>query len=188
MNRAVFFDRDGTIIEEKNYIKDVNDIIIYDRVAEGLLILKNQGYLIILVSNQSGVARGYMSVESVEMINAELNKRLMLQGVCFDDMLYCPHYEAGIIKKYSINCDCRKPKKGMAWIAQRKHNLNLEQCVMVGDKNTDIEFGKSFGARLNILVKTGYGEEQQKKAEWDYVADTIYDACKIIADLPQIDF
>lgn len=181
-NKAVFFDRDGTIIEEKNYITTVSDIRIYDYVAEGLLELKKRGYRLFMVSNQSGVARGYMAIDTVRSINDEINRRLSKSNVMFDDIFFCPHYPLGIIKEYTIQCSCRKPEIGMALKASQIYNLDLKKCFMVGDKRTDMDFGIRFKARGNILVTTGYGKEKMDYGGIDYVVGSVYEACKIICE------
>ena len=181
-NKAVFFDRDGTIIEERNYLVDIKDIRIYDRVEEGLLELKKRGYKIFMVSNQSGVARGYMTIEDVKRINHEINMKLSKNHIMFDDMFFCPHYPNGIVEKYSVQCSCRKPQSGMALMASQIYNLDLSECFMVGDKRTDIDFGMGFNAKGNILVTTGYGETVNNLEGVDYVVDSVYEACRLICD------
>lgn len=181
-NKAVFFDRDGTIIEEKNYLVDINGVKIYDRVAEGLLELKKRGYKLFMVSNQSGVARGYMTIEDVQRINNEINRRLSQDKIMFDDMFFCPHYPTGIIKKYAVQCSCRKPEIGMALMASRIYDLDLNECFMVGDKQTDMNFGIRFKAKGNILVTTGYGGKATDLEGVDYVVDSIYEACRLVCE------
>ena len=181
MNRAVFFDRDGTLIKEKKYVKNVGEVEICDGVAEALSILKKMGFLLIVVTNQSGVARGFMTCDEVANVNNEVNAQLRLKGIQIDDFFFCPHYEKGVIKKYSKDCDCRKPKIGLAIKAKKKYDLDLSLCYMLGDKKCDVEFGRNFCARKVFLINSEYGRGLINIGE-DYKVDSIIEASGIILE------
>lgn len=179
MNKAVFFDRDGTLIEEKNYLNNIEDIKIFDDAFEALSQLKKNGYKLIIVSNQSGVARGYFSIDTVKKINDEILKQFQLKGVNIDGVYFCPHHRDGSVAEYSIDCECRKPKIKLALEAKNDFNLDLSQCIMVGDKESDIEFGINFKAKATVIVNTGYGSKV-KDSSADFRANSLIEACKKI--------
>ncbi|WP_277668749.1 HAD family hydrolase [Caproiciproducens galactitolivorans] len=180
MEKAVFFDRDGTLIQEMNYLRRIEDIHPYEGAAEGIRLLRRLGYKIIVVSNQSGVARGYFTMETVETINRAFQEIFQSLNAPIDAVYFCPHHPKGIVSEYAIDCDCRKPKIGLAEEAQRDFDLDLTRCFMVGDKQSDIEFGQNFHARANVLVKTGHGVEQPAEIGADFVAQDIQEACRWI--------
>ncbi len=180
MEKAVFFDRDGTIIEEKNYLSNVKDVKILDGVIEGLALLKAHQFLLILVSNQSGVGRGFFGVDAVNDVNHHINTILKRQGVPFDGIYFCPHYPSGIVSKYAVDCDCRKPKIKMALMAKKDFNIDLQQSYMIGDKDSDIEFGRNFNAAAVIQVATGYGAAKIEPNQSDFFAENCFDAANWI--------
>jgi len=165
MNRAVFIDRDGTIIKECGYLSDPEKVVILPGVIEGLRLLKQHNFKCIVVSNQSGIARGYFKFSDIKSIESRINELLLCEGIEIDGYYYCPHHIDGIIKEYAIKCNCRKPDTQMALNAQKEFDINLSESYMIGDKGTDIQFGKNFGAKGTILVKTGYGEKFSKSGK-----------------------
>jgi D-glycero-D-manno-heptose 1,7-bisphosphate phosphatase len=160
MRRAVFLDRDGTLNVEKGYIRDVADIELYPGAAAAVRRLNDAGILAILVTNQTGAARGYYTIAHVHALNSRVAELLMQQaGARLDGVYYCPHYKDGIVPEYTRDCDCRKPLPGMIFQAQRDFpDIDLEQSFVIGDKATDITFASNAGCR-GILVRTGYGEQ-----------------------------
>ncbi|GHU89451.1 D,D-heptose 1,7-bisphosphate phosphatase [Clostridia bacterium] len=140
MNRAVFLDRDGTIIKDCHYLKDPAQVELLPGVAEALRELKRRGFLLILVSNQSGIARGYFTERDLQAVQDRLNAVLSEHGAALDGAYNCPHAP-------DDDCGCRKPKIGMALAAKRDFDLDLSESYMVGDKQSDIEFGRNFGAK-----------------------------------------
>lgn len=180
MKKAVFFDRDGTIIEERGYLSNVGEIKILDGVVEGLRLLKENGFLLIVVSNQSGIARGYFDLETVHKVHARLNELLLMKGVMFDKIYFCPHYPGGIIPKYSVDCECRKPRIKMALDAGLEFNIALNKSYMVGDKCSDIEFGRSFGATAVVQVDTGYNNADLGAVQPDFLAPNLFKAAEWI--------
>ncbi len=162
-NKAVFLDRDGTVSREIGYIRpeDMHRFALVPGSAEGLRALKEAGYLLILTTNQSGVARGYYPVEQVHTVHAMLKSLLKDQGVALDGIYFCPHHpdpEKARVKELALDCDCRKPRPGMALQAAREWDLDLKRCWVVGDKDADLDLARNAGCR-GVLVRTGYGEE-----------------------------
>jgi D,D-heptose 1,7-bisphosphate phosphatase len=150
-NKAVFLDRDGTLIANRHYGSDPDEIELLDGVVEGLLRLRQAGYRLVLVSNQSGVARGYFDEAAVARMHHRLQRMLDAHGAALDGLEYCPHHPEGIVSSYAVECTCRKPAPGMLRRAARKHGVNLSASWMVGDIKDDIEAGHQAGART-VLV------------------------------------
>jgi D-glycero-D-manno-heptose 1,7-bisphosphate phosphatase len=159
MKRAVFLDRDGTINVEKDYLYQLHDFEFIDGVADAIRLLNDSGYFVVVVTNQSGVARGYYTEEDVELLHRHIDAELEKTGARVDAWLYCPHHPDGR-GSYSLPCDCRKPLPGMLKEAARRYDIDLESSVMIGDKLADIGAGISAGCRT-ILVRTGYGADQE---------------------------
>ncbi len=168
---AIFIDRDGTIIEEVNYLSSFDQIKIYPFSYPAIKILKNCGYRIFLITNQSGVARGYFSEDFVIKVNSYLCEKL---GI--DDFFYCPHLPED-------NCNCRKPNSGMIEFAIKKYpEINLKKSYFIGDKEVDIETGLNCGMKT-ILVGTGYGKDFFKTTKADFIVKNIYYASLLIFNL-----
>lgn len=156
-NRAVFLDRDGTIMEDSNYVGDVSRVLVIPGAAAALRQLQDAGYKLFIITNQSGVGRGYFTSEAVELIHAHLDEYFSKSGVRFDHYYVCPHHPED-------NCDCRKPKPKFLLDAAREYSLDLSRCFMVGDRASDIQAGVNAGA-ATILVLTGVGRQTLAKGE-----------------------
>ncbi len=168
---AVFLDRDGVLNEERSYIFDAKDLVIYNYAWDCVEKLHKAGYLAIVISNQSGVARGYFTEEDVRAIND-----IVLNETAVDDIFYCPHYAGGSVPEYSIDCECRKPKTGLIDRACQKYDIDLSRSFMIGDRESDIQTGTNAGL-TTILVRTGYGAEEEKKGlKPDYICNDLRDA------------
>ena len=155
LNKAIFLDRDGTINVEKNYLIEPADLVLLPGVGEALRHGREAGYLLIVVTNQSGVARGYFTAAAVEELHNHLQKELLPFGVQIDAFYLCPHHpEHG-----DGPCDCRKGEPGMLLQAAREYHIDLAASWMIGDKRSDVEAGSKAGCR-SILVRTGYGEQE----------------------------
>lgn len=155
---AVFLDRDGTIIEDVGYLKDVSDLKILPRAAAAIRLLNDHGLLAIISTNQSGIARGYFTEADLERIHQRLREELANEGAFVDAIYYCPHYPEGNDKRYRKTCNCRKPSPQMLEQAALDFGLELQNCYVVGDKLIDIELGLRIGCKT-VLVLTGYGEQ-----------------------------
>ena len=163
-NKAVFFDRDGTLIKEAHYLSKLEQIELFAQTASSLWRLKEAGYKLVMITNQSGVARGYFTeafvLEAFEEINRQLGPAAM------DRMEYCPHHLQGL-PPLNMDCDCRKPKPSMILKAAQALGLDLSSSFMVGDKRCDIELGYNAGV-TPFLVTTGYGLKELDGLKADY--------------------
>ena len=179
MKRAVFLDRDGTINIEKEYLYQAKDFEFIPGVPEAIRLLNQAGIMVVVVTNQSGVARGYYTEEDVENLHRHIASELEDSGAHVDAWLYCPHHPTGR-GSYALPCDCRKPLPGMLAEAARRYDIDLENSTMVGDKLADIEAGLAAGCRT-ILVRTGYGaDEEQYVAPRTVVCDDLLSAVKYL--------
>jgi histidinol-phosphate phosphatase family protein len=169
-NRAVFLDRDGVLMEDVNYVGHVDQVALIDAAPQALRRLQDAGYKLFVVTNQSGVGRGYFSREAVEEIHALLDRHFAAAGARIDRYYVCPHHPED-------NCHCRKPKPKSFQDAAREFNLDLARCFMVGDRPSDIQAGINAGAKT-ILVLTGVGRETLARGEVkpDFVAGNISEA------------
>lgn len=137
-NKAFFLDRDGTIIIDKGYLDNPANIEFIDGIPETLQKIKACGYLIVMVSNQSGVARGYFTEDTVQCVNEAVQERLQQEyGIKLDGMYYCPHHPVYGKEIYNQDCDCRKPKPGMILQAAQDLDIDINSSVMIGDKESD---------------------------------------------------
>jgi len=153
---AVFIDRDGTVNEQMGYINHISRFVMLPGAAEAIKLLNNYQYLAIIVSNQSGVARGYFPIELVDEVHAHMREMLEKDGAFLDGIFYCPHYAKGIVPELSIDCDCRKPKTGLIEKACEAFDIDMSNSYVIGDRYTDIELALRSNVK-GILVTTGYG-------------------------------
>jgi histidinol-phosphate phosphatase family protein len=154
-SKAVFLDRDGTICEDVNYLSRAKDLRIFPFVAEAIKLLNNNNFLVILITNQSGIARGYFDENTLCEIHEKLVSELALQGAALDQIYFCPH-------NTDDNCKCRKPKIGMIEQATEDFAIDLEKSWTIGDKAIDVELGFNAGTKTT-LVLTGYGRKEIEK-------------------------
>jgi D-glycero-D-manno-heptose 1,7-bisphosphate phosphatase len=150
-NRAVIMDRDGTLFRDSHYLSDPSKIEIYQGVMPALRKLKKHGWKLLIGTNQSGIGRGYFPESTVNKIHKKFLSLAAKSSVSIDGIFLCPH-------RPDEKCRCRKPKPGMLRDAERKFNLDLKRCVVIGDKQCDVDWGRAAGAR-SILVLTGYGRK-----------------------------
>jgi len=184
---AVFLDRDGTIVEEGIHDKlscgnmHMTDVKLIEGTAEAIVKL-NKNFIVIIITNQSAIAKEFCTEEDVEKTNRHIVYLLAEKGARIDSIYYCPHHPdtSHVINKYRIECGCRKPEPGMLKTAAADHKLDLTKCWMVGDRTIDIGAGKSAGCKT-ILVKTGYaGEDSKYDAKPDFIATDLMEASDII--------
>jgi len=150
---AVFLDKDGTLIPDIPYNVEPDLITLNNGVIEGLLALQAH-FNLFVVSNQSGVAKGVFGMEALEKVKSRLITLLVNSGINIADFYFCPHDPTGIVKLYSVECQCRKPRAGMLLKAARDYNLDLSRCWMIGDILNDVEAGKTAGCR-SVLIDNG---------------------------------
>ena len=184
MKPAVFVDRDGTINEQMGYINHPSRFVILPGVPEAVRLLNRNNYLVFVISNQSGVARGYFPIALVHEVHDLLKANLKEKGCIIDGIFFCPHHPQGIVSEYRRDCDCRKPKTGLIEQARKGFDIDMPKSFVVGDRYLDIELAN----RLNIkgdLVKTGYGRGEIEhllpgKLQPAYIAENLLDAAKWI--------
>lgn len=179
MERAVFLDRDGTIIEDIGYLDDCNKIKFLPRVSEAIKLLNKNGFKVIITTNQSGVARGYFTEETVREMNRYIQEFLAKQGAIIDKTYYCPHYVEGTIAEYRKECRCRKPNPGMIEEAAREFGIDLKGSFVIGDKTTDVEAGHRAMCRAILLAdKKSLDRQEEVVLTPDYTAGSLYEAAE----------
>jgi D,D-heptose 1,7-bisphosphate phosphatase len=166
--KCIFLDRDGVINKEVGYLSNPESFEFIPRSIEALKILKQKGYLLIIITNQAGIARGYYSEKILHNIHAKMNNILKENNVLLDDIFYCPHHP-----EFTGVCECRKPLPGMIFKAKSKYNIDLYESYMIGDTLNDIEAGINAKCKT-VLVLTGYGKEELKKID-DIKPDLIFE-------------
>ena len=144
---GVLLDRDGTIIRDLGYLRQVEQIEILPRVPEAIRLLSGAGLRLAVVTNQSAVGRGWLSDEELENIHREIKRRLAADGAAVDRIYYCPHHPTEALGSYRVACDCRKPAAGMARRAAAELEMDLARSYVVGDQPTDMELAARIGAR-----------------------------------------
>ena len=156
MKRAVLLDRDGTLIEEAGYLDSLERLVFYPYTVDAVRLLNQAGFVVVVVTNQSGVARGIVDERFVREAHDYIAARLADGGARVDAFYYCPHHPEGVRPEYRMMCDCRKPAPGLLHRAAKDLDIDLRQSFVVGDKGHDLDAGAAVGARA-VLVRTGYG-------------------------------
>jgi D-glycero-D-manno-heptose 1,7-bisphosphate phosphatase len=183
--KAVFLDRDGTLNEEVNYLSRVDDLRLFPRTKAALKRFRDLDYLNIVITNQSGISRGFFTEEDLRKIHDELSNQLIEDGSCLiDEIFYSPYHPEGVIERYKINSPDRKPDIGLIRKAVEKRNIDLKESYFIGDSFTDMQCASNAGLR-KILVATGYGVRDLKKCieaelKPDFFAKDLYDAAEYI--------
>lgn len=160
---AVFLDRDGTLMHDLGYLADPEKVRLFSRTGAALRSLKRAGFLLFVLTNQSGVARGYFPEAQVRKTHRRLQTLLRVEGAGVDAYFYCPHHPHGKVKSLSRVCDCRKPKTGMVKQALRRYPVDLKRSYMVGDKLDDVLLAHNAGMARGLLVCAGKGLQSSKK-------------------------
>ncbi len=171
---AVFLDRDGTMIEDVGYLDAFDRIAFFPWTVDAIRALNRAGLPVVVITNQSGIARGFFTDAFVEETHRRLSTTLEAGGARVDAYYYCPHHPAGTVEAYSRRCDCRKPARGLVDRAARDLGLDPARSFVVGDKWLDVELGRAIGAR-SILVRTGVGAAQEARAPEHIAADAVVD-------------
>jgi len=198
VNRALFLDRDGTILKEiegaspetLGYLTSVKQVELINGAADAIAISHSIGYKNIIITNQSAIARGMLTEDELKNINIKMTDLLTEQNpsAIIDDIFYSPFYKNGVIEKYSIDSPLRKPGIGMVLEAKKKYDIDLSKSFMIGDSYTDMKCGVNAGLR-NIIVMTGYGKIAYKKCldedlKIDFIALNLLDAVQYIQENP----
>ncbi|MCK4762353.1 MAG: HAD family hydrolase [Candidatus Aminicenantes bacterium] len=185
-SKAVFLDRDGTLIEDKGYICDFTQVTVFPFSVAAVRLLNDNNFKVIVITNQSAVARGICSEQQVQELHRSLTIFFSEKGVVIDDFYYCPYHEEGVIEKFRKKHECRKPAPGMILQAAADHGIDLERSFFIGDNECDILAGANAGCRP-VLVLTGKGEQvrgelEQKKIEPYLIAPDLLSAVQKIAN------
>jgi histidinol-phosphate phosphatase family protein len=185
-NAAVFLDRDGTIVEEVGYLDSLEKLVIFPHTAEAIRTINESGMRAVVITNQSGVARGYFQEDFIRTVHRHITKILREKGVFIDGFYYCPHHPTEGKGKYLASCKCRKPEPGMLIRASEDMDIDLSRSYVVGDMIKDLELAGRVGAK-GILVRTGYGSETEKEiigqgVKPAYTAENILAAVKWIIE------
>ncbi len=171
-NKAVFLDRDGVINIDKQYVSKIEDFEFKEGIFELLGHLQRLGYILIVVTNQSGIGRGYYTQEDFDKLTRWKIRELKKRGIIISDVFYCPHAP-------ELLCDCRKPNAKMLLDAKKKFNIDLESSWMIGDKKSDIEAGRNAGVAKTIFVSGSY---PKTKTDADYSVNNLIEITDLIKD------
>ena len=180
--KAIFFDRDGTLLIEMGYISHPALAVPYAFAADAIKLAREKGFMVFVVTNQSGVARGWLNETELGAVHGRMIAALAARGAALDGVYYCPHHPEATVKKYRLACECRKPAPGLAGLVTAEHEIDLTRSFVIGDKLSDIGFGKALGAK-SCLVRTGFGGESERAASGselvpDLVADNALEAVR----------
>jgi len=175
---AIFLDRDGTINVDHGYVHEIDDFQFIDGVIDAMRELKKMGFALVLVTNQSGIARGKFSEDQFMQLTEWMDWSLADREVDLDGIYFCPHHPEAIEETYRQSCDCRKPQPGMLLSAQQELNIDLASSYIVGDKIDDLLAGKAAGVGKKILVCSGKPVTAEGEAEADWVINSL-------AELPE---
>lgn len=151
MKKALFLDRDGVINKEKNYLYKIDEFEFIDGVFKACRYFQDMDYLLIIITNQAGIARGIYSEKDFQILTNWMLSEFKKRGITISRVYFCPHHP-----EFSRKCDCRKPSPKMLLDAQKKFNIDLSKSILVGDKNSDIEAGKNANIKNNYLITTGH--------------------------------
>ena len=185
IKRAVFLDRDGTINKEVGYLRRMEELVLIEGAGSGIRLLNESGYKVAVITNQSGVARGFFDEIFVRKVHKEMARRLSKSNAYVDRWYYCPHHPTEGKGEYRVGCGCRKPSRGMVDIAIKELGIVPEESFVVGDSIRDLEIAWRVGAKP-VLVLTGYGKETlsrllpEQKERLPHIASDLFDACEWI--------
>jgi D-glycero-D-manno-heptose 1,7-bisphosphate phosphatase len=160
MKRAVFLDRDGTLIEEVGYLDRIDRVRFFPYSIGAVRLLNRAAFLVIVATNQAGIARGFFDESFVEATHRSITDTLAAGGARVDGFYFCPHHPDGVVGAYRQACECRKPRSGLLRRAAADHQIDLRHSFVVGDRAHDITAGTAVGAR-GVLVRTGYGDQAE---------------------------
>ena len=163
--KTIFLDRDGVINKEKNYLYKINDFEFIEGIFESCNHFKNLGYEIIVITNQSGISRGFYNDNDFQKITSWMKNQFKNNGINILDVFYCPH-------DISAECNCRKPKPGLFKMAQKKYNIDMSKSWMIGDKEIDITASSAAGVQNSILVRSGHIIDE-KNSNAKFIIDSI---------------
>lgn len=181
LKKAVFLDRDGTINQEVGYISRPEQVRLLPGAAGAIADLRQAGFAVVVISNQSGLARGYFTEDDLAAVQAEVERQLLAHGAPLDGFYYCPHLPEGAVEHLAVVCDCRKPATGLVRRAANDLGLSLRGSYMVGDRLRDVACGRA-GGLTSILVQSGHQDWPPRgpQEEPHFVAPDLASAAKWI--------
>jgi len=174
MRRAVFLDRDGTLVEEAGYLDRLERLVFFPYTVDAVRVLNRAGFAVVVITNQAGIARGIVREAFVAEAHSHIADTLAAGGARVDGFYYCPHYPDGVLEQYRKACDCRKPQPGLLRRAGTDLDLDLARSFVVGDRWHDVAAGHAVGAR-GVLVRTGLGRQDEENPHPGVVPDVIVD-------------
>ncbi len=174
MGKAVFLDRDGVINIEKEYLYKIEEFEFIDGVFESVIYLQKLGYKLFIITNQSGIARGYYSLDEFNKLSSWMMDEFSKKGVKIEKLYFCPHGP-------NDNCSCRKPKTGMIDDALKEFDIDLAQSILIGDKISHIKCARNPKIGLSVIVKSGHSFDE-KEVNADFIIDSIKDIPNIIKE------
>lgn len=183
MRPALFLDRDGVILVQKHVLARADEVEVIDGSAAGIRRANEAGVPVIVVTNQSGVARGYFDLAALAAVHHAMEKRLAKQRATVDAIYFCPHHPEGKVRAFRRTCRCRKPAPGMLRRAAREHRLDLARSVIVGDRLTDLQAGAAVGA-AGVLVRLGHGAREDASQAHCLVTENLEEAISMV--LPRL--
>lgn len=172
MKKAIFLDRDGVINVEKNYVYKSEEFEFIEGLFDSLKQFQKLGYLLFIITNQSGIGRGYYTIEDFDILTSWMLKEFRKEGIVISQVEFCPHSP-------ETACECRKPKTGMIDSILKNFSVDLENSWLIGDKDADIQCAKNAKIKNTIQVKTGHSFDESK-SQADFICDSIVDCVKII--------
>lgn len=179
MNKAIFLDRDGVINRDKGHVHKIEDCEFFPDTFKALQKAP-ENFKLIVITNQAGIAKGYYTEKILHKFTAWMLDKFKKNDIKIDKVYYCPHHPDGVVEKYTINCDCRKPAPGMLKQAAKEFDLNLRECWLIGDNTSDVKSGQNAGC-TTILIKTGRtSKDQVLETAPDYEVETLSEAIEII--------
>ena len=180
--KAVFLDRDNTIILDKGYTHKIEDLHFLPKAIDGLKILHEAGYALIIITNQSGIARGMYTEQQYKEFRDNMHAKLLQQGIMIKDEFFCPHHPEKGIGEYKIDCDCRKPKPGMLEKAIEQQSIDRKKSWTIGDKAADIEAGLAAGTRAIGILSRESSREELEAAGAEFVCNNLEESAQYILE------
>ncbi len=178
--RAIFLDRDGTLVHARHYPTRPDELLLFEGMADELVSLKGDGFALVMITNQSGIARGLFGVEALDRMHDHLQTHLTASGAALDRIYFCPHLPEGSVAEYAVDCACRKPRPGMLLQAARELDLELGRSWFVGDILDDVEAGNRAGCRTVLVDLDTESEPTSSIRTPSFVARSTVHALQII--------
>ncbi len=166
-NRAVFLDRDGVINKDRGYISRIDEFEYLDGAVNGLKLLNNMGFMLIVVTNQSGIARGYFTEEEYLRLDEWMKEDLIKKGIIITASYYCPHLPDGVVKRYATECNCRKPGTEMFWKAAREYRIDMDRSFAIGDAERDLSICDESGVKGILLSPIINNSRYEIAGSWE---------------------